>query len=533
LNAADVLQWLSGEGFTPATVVTALVSMLIASLAWWSRVRRLARMRETILELHTLSEAVFSAASAGEIAERLSTTLGEVLDAGRVHVWVVDPQSGVLAPMAGPGPDAGRGATAERCFKEQKDVAEEGPPARHFFPMVRNSAASGLLEVEWKLARRTLHFDERAAVQHLANQTAIAFELLDQRHLREQVLRGEKLGAAGQLIAGVARELQEPLARIVAAAGRLAALDLAGGDEESLRVIADEAAAASETLDRLVSFGAADRNRARPLELNELLRGLLEFRSRTWRLQLVQVTENLAAAPLPVVGAQGQLEQAFLSLLVQAEQVLAEQPQRRLRITTDQADSKARVAIEFPMERDFDEGAAGGIGVARGILETHGGSLSVRRAAGLAGFEVNLPLSSADPGPKKKRERLTASRSLTLLLVEPDPVEHRHLVEHLAARKHRVAPAAGGADALEMVTRLRFDAILASAALHDMAWPELLERSRRHTPAFIVFTDMVETAGHPLARSGDAIVLRKPVEDADLDRALAAVDVRASAPFSR
>src|SRR5262249_35803994 len=151
----------------------------------------------------------------------------------------------------------------------------------------------------------------------------------EQQAMREQLFRTEKLAATGQLISGVASELRAPLESILQLANSLSAYQGRAVPERDLRLLAGESQRASQIVSRLVSFaepGAA----ARSVDVNALVGNLMEFRGPEWKALGLRVQNRLSPEPAPILGAQGQMEQVFLNLLVHAEQRAVEAPANTL-----------------------------------------------------------------------------------------------------------------------------------------------------------------------------------------------------------
>jgi K+-sensing histidine kinase KdpD len=89
--------------------------------------------------------------------------------------------------------------------------------------MLAQGEVLGILQMDQRDRARIFSRDEQTLTQHLANQIGVAVKLLDQRSVREQLFRTEKLAAVGQLISGIVNDLRTPLAAI-ANCGRLAQL---------------------------------------------------------------------------------------------------------------------------------------------------------------------------------------------------------------------------------------------------------------------------------------------------------------------
>src|SRR5207244_4359611 len=181
---------------------------------------------------------------------------------------------------------------------------------------------------------RSFSSDEQAVAQHLANQIGLAVKLLQQRSFREQLARSEKVAAVGRLISGVVNDLQTPLEAISSMAN--SAIEQHSGSMppgHELLVIASEAKRATAIVDRLVSFAQPEQAAAEPVELNELLRHLIQFREREWKACGIQLTNLMKEKrPVHVLGSRGQLEQVFLNLLVHAEQALEEVTEKRITV---------------------------------------------------------------------------------------------------------------------------------------------------------------------------------------------------------
>jgi hypothetical protein len=452
------------------TAATAAISMALASVVWWRRYRRLARLRARVARIHAVSEEILDALSPAEVVTTLGRNLSEILGPCTAAVEAGGAPEGTLA-----------------------------------LPMRVRGERAGTLVLRG-LDADALHADERDALAHVANEVAICLRLLDQRRLREQILRGEQMGVAGQLVSSIAAELHAPLSRI-------AALAREQNNEQAMT----ETALALETLDRLISLGRPDLARVQRFDLNQLVRSLIEFRSRAWRLELLTVETELSSGELPVVGARGQIEQALLNLLVRAEQALSTATERALSIKTDMRGGRAGLLIAFTAPVVSDEEDAG-LSVARGVVESHGG----RMRAGETGFDLELPLNSgseslsgAAPQPSR------ATHPLTLLLAHPDAQALRGLMAGLAARGHRVVEADSAGLALERVSRVRFDALFAARQLADLEWTGLAARAQGQVASVGLLLGAAEAAPPGVA------ALHLTVDETELDRVLGELNTNA------
>jgi K+-sensing histidine kinase KdpD len=514
-----------------ATLLTATFSILLASVVWYLRVQRLTRLRETVNAVTALSEEVLSSSSIAEIQSRLEPRIVSQLAVARARIYLWNEEANTLDPAipnGSGGPvqiDSGDDGL-RRAFTTGTSIAEDSPRACLWLPMITAGRTFGVLELESASDTRRFHPDEREALQHLANQIAMAVRLLDQRQLREQALRGERLGAVGQLIAGIAGELRVPLERITRESRQLVDSPNPAVFRVTLQSIEEQASLASSTLDRLVSFSRVDQASVRPIDLNQIIEALVEFRGQHWRTQLIEARLTLSDQPLVIVGSSGQIEQALLSLFIQAEQSLAGIEPRRLGISSANRGEEALIEIHSNAPIASSESADGpwALSVARGIVENHGGSIRTVQSRNGAQFLIHLPLTSSDAvAVENPRPSRRLSRSLNLLLVEPDLASSRHALAVLGNRNQRVVPVTSAGEAIEILNRFRFDAILASVSVGDMEWSQFLESSKPHVAAIVALQESFD-ANVQQRTPGAQFALRKPVEDAEIDEVLVQVE---------
>lgn len=475
--------------------LTAALSVVAASLVWWSRVRRLTAVRSNIAGINALSEEILKANTADEAEAMAADGLGRVLGATRVKVILRDQ----ARDAAGEAVQCGA-------------AVERGSEKTLYLPMISGVRPSGALAVSWTADKCPFQIDERAALQHLANQIAITLELHDRRFQREQVLRGEKLGAAGRLIAAVAGEMAEPLERISSITPALKETDQAAAISQSV-------ASAKETLDRLLALGRSSATELSVFDVSAVTAGLAEFRRRSWEMRSLAVEMDLE--PVLVLGARGAFEHALLDLLVHAEQCTEQADEgssRRISISARQQESEARIEVAHPVAAEDGSGAL--LETLSSIAEALNGQARVETQAERTTWLLNIPAQVDTDARMALASDPRRSFALTLLLADPNPASARALMEKLAQQGHRVVQAAGGGEATEMAGAVKFHAVLATPVLPDMTWVELLERIRPAGSRLILLCDSLTPLSHPLVQSGEALALRRPVDDADLDRVL-------------
>jgi C4-dicarboxylate-specific signal transduction histidine kinase/ActR/RegA family two-component response regulator len=544
----------------PFLLLIAAVGIALILVVWWIREHRLRAQRQTMRTLNSLTEEIVAASSPGEILVKLAHAIPEVSGATGVRLYIVnrkmrtldrvtnstepDPLSVSVDAPIGPLPTGAALCYRNRTLLNIPDTRRSPffkasskadlPRSVMFVPMMAQSEAMGVLELY--NADRVSYFshEEQTAAQHLANQVATSLRLQEQHSIREQLFRSEKLAATGQLISGIANQLRAPLEMILAISRTLLAEPPAGGAERQTRVLAAEAQRASEIVARLVSFGRAEDAEPKLVEVNSIISSLQRFRDREWKSLGIDVRSRLSHDPLHTLGAQGQLEQVFLNLLVHAEQSVIESPDKVITIETSAIGRRVLIEISYsgperPSEAAAPDNGFGsnelGIGVARGIIQSHGGEMRLSTPGPrVQRFEVELPLAG-DPHATKPR-RAPRTRQLTALVVEPDAALQRGLVAELSERDYRVVPVATAEEGMDLSQRLRFDVVLCSVRLPGLNWVEFSERVREHISVFVLMTDGYDVDLARAFRSGEGLVLSKPVQPADLERVLTEAEAR-------
>jgi CheY-like chemotaxis protein len=541
-------------------------AVLLAFLAfalglWWIRERKMRAQRDMVRAFYSLGEEVIGIPSPLEVLQRLAAVLPRVLNVSGVHLYLYNRSSKML-DRVGSGADGAPVSVAVQspegslplgpavCYRNQALLTiprthvspffPDGRPGRvpgsvMFVPMFAETEVLGVLEVfDWK-PEHDFKLDERVLTQHLGNQIGIALRLTEEKTVREQLFRSEKLAAVGQLISGIAAELRSPLESISNLAEHIVTAPVARW--EDFQTISTEAHKASEIVARLVSFMQPERGEAKRVELNGLIGNLIEFRRQEWQSRGFEIRTILSPSPLYVLGSQGQLERVFLDLLVQAEHALSESAERRLIIATSMLAHHALVEIEYTTSAskaswDALPGADLGLhvdGVARGIVRSHGGELRMTRSAqGDFRLEIEFPAA-----PARAAEEGGAVRAFTCLVVEPDGTAREELVRMMTQRGCRVIPATSAEAGAELVQRLRFDIVFCAVRLPGLNWIEFSEGIRSEVGAFVLLTEGFDFELSRGLLSAESYVLTKPVIEPELDQVLAAVESRAATAESR
>ena len=360
---------------------------------------------------------------------------------------------------------------------------------------------------------------------------------------RERIHQIEKLSAMGSLLAGVAHELNNPLAILLAQSTLLK--EKAPDADVARRALRIEAAA--ERSGRIVkSFLAMARQKPAervPMDLNAVLQGALEMTGYGLRSAGV-VVELALSAELPAFAADRDLlGQVVANLIINAQQALQEKPHpRRLRLETRPEGAEAVLTVadngpgvpEAVRTRIFEPyfttkpaGAGTGIGlsICRRIIEEHGGSIEVGISAeGGAQFTIRLPLGAAAaiaPAPVASR-----GPRLDILIVDDEPDVAESLADILDSDGHATLVLADPKAAIALAGSRRFDAVFADLRMPVMDGMALRAALAETAPGierrFVIMTGDTVAGPETLQRGGDPpLLLEKPFTPAEVRAVLA------------
>jgi PAS domain S-box-containing protein len=339
-------------------------------------------------------------------------------------------------------------------------------------------------------------------------------DVTERKRMRAKLLVSDRMASLGTLAAGIAHEINNPLAYVTGnlevAAESLAdpAIAAAAQCSELAAVIAD-ARDGAERVRKIVhglrSFSRAEEEKRASLELVGVLEAAIRLTSNEVRHRAVLV-RDLAPTPL-VVADDSRLTQVFINLLVNAAHAIPEGHTDANRITvrtrTDDhgravveiedtgrgmaPDVQARVFDPFFTTKDVGEGTGLGLSICHGIITGLSGQISLESAPG-KGTVVRVVLP-ADPAPRAILDDDSAPiapvngvRRHRVMLVDDEP-QVAQTIERLLRRDYDITVALCGKDAIDHIIRgARFDAIVSDVMMPNMTGIELIEELQRLAP---------------------------------------------------
>jgi len=404
-------------------------------------------------------------------------------------------------------------------------------------------------EVELRTGERTYAV---TAVPISSNDRSAVVLLFDdqteRRRLQDQLIQSEKMSAIGQLIAGIAHDLNNPLASVLGFADFLTEVPhVPPNIREPLTVIREEAERASSIVRNLLGFARKQDHQRRPTALKPLLDGtfvLLRNQLMAHRVEArIEVEPDL---PMPDVDP-NQIQQVFVNLINNAAQAVASTGRpgtivvraRRwldgvaIDIIDDgpgMSESLATQVFEpFFTTKAEGEGTGLGLSISQGIVKEHGGRIMLSSEEGKGStFTVQLPIYTRTSMPPTDATTRTPTRRLRVLVVDDEPHILHYMRATLEAWGHIPVVAGDGEEALSRASGEQFDLIISDLRMPRYGGREFYEElSRRNPPmaARLVFSTGDTVRGDTLAflETLDRPYLHKPFSLAELRTLLADV----------
>jgi two-component system NtrC family sensor kinase len=343
-------------------------------------------------------------------------------------------------------------------------------------------------------------------------------DITEERLMQERLLQSEKMASVGQLVSGVAHELNNPLTGVTGFAQLLLARDLDEQTRRDVETIYGEAERAAKIVENLLSFARRRKAQKGLVNLNTLLERVLELRSYDLRVKNIDLELDLDPR-LPLTMADpDQIQQVFFNIITNAEHaILSAHGQGKL--TVRSRSDKGYVRLSFAddgagippenLRRVFDpffttkEGGQGtglGLTISYGIVDDHGGRIRVESRPGRGTtFTVDLPIvRGPEPSPPKdETEKIRPPEiSRRILVVDDEESILTLLRDVLNMDGHRVDTARSGAEALTFLAEHGYDLLITDIKMPGMSGQAFYRRVKE--------TDS-ELARHTVFITGDTV----------------------------
>jgi PAS domain S-box-containing protein len=248
--------------------------------------------------------------------------------------------------------------------------------------------------------------DDRGTATHVVS---VEQDISEERRLREQLIHSERLSAIGQLVAGVAHEINNPLQAVMGFTELLIETEDRPTVRADLEQIRADARRAAKIVHNLLLFARRETLDRSIADLNEVVRSTIALRSFELRSSHIRLEEQYGENVPLIVANREQVQQVIVNLLLNAEHALRTSPNGgviTIRTGHDEDAAFVEVADDGPgvppetagrifepffTTKGIGEGTGLGLSVSLGIAEAHRGSLRLVPAARGACFRLTLP----------------------------------------------------------------------------------------------------------------------------------------------
>jgi two-component system NtrC family sensor kinase len=430
----------------------------------------------------------------------------------------------------------------QEAVREQCQRFQQSDPEDKVFTVELVARRKNGGDVHLEVRGSTTEYNGRPARQYIIR------DVSEQKLLREQLVRSEKMAALGQLISGVAHELNNPLTVIVGYSELLNRQNnLPQPVHQGLVAIEQAAQRAGKIVQNLLTFARQHHAAKTRVNINELIERTLALRLYELSVSNIEMVRELAPNLPETVADPHQLQQVFINLIMNAEQAMLEAHGRgRLLIRTrvkclgrSEANPPAqtleisfaddgpgiapsnvnRIFEPFFTTKPVGQGTGLGLSISHGIIQNHGGRINVHSQLGSGTtFTIELPVGQEAPAPMSQQPELPAKQKVTpkSVLIIDDEAEIVHLLHRIVTTEgHRAGTAASGVEALDLLQQKEYDLIFCDIKMPHMdgqkLYQEIKRRNGRLAKKMIFITgDIINPKTRDFLKDSGSRFLEKP-----------------------
>jgi PAS domain S-box-containing protein len=328
----------------------------------------------------------------------------------------------------------------------------------------------------------------------------MAEEERKQLELKAQIT--SRLASVGEMAAGVAHEINNPLTAVTGYAQLLVGReDIPSDIRSDLEAINDGARRVAGIVRTLLAFSRQTKPERKLVDINELIESTLILRAYHLRVNNIEVVTRLATDVLETVADPGQIQQVLLNLIVNAEmEMKLAHGKGKLTITTEKSRNTIKICVKdngpgikskvmdkifdpFFTTREVGEGTGLGLSLCYGIVAEHKGKIYAESKPGKgATFIIELPVVTEVAPPKPAKPVVKKSKKAVkarILVVDDEQVVRDVVNRVLTGEGHKVEIADNAADALNKIESKRYKLILVDIKMPGIDGVELYKRIQK------------------------------------------------------
>ncbi|MDO8474718.1 MAG: GAF domain-containing protein [Candidatus Rokubacteria bacterium] len=396
----------------------------------------------------------------------------------------------------------------------------------------------------------TLAAPAALAIEHSRLYDELASRVRQLQETQAQLVQAGKLSAVGQLVSGVAHELNNPLSVVIGYGQLLKGKPLPADVRGPLEMMVAQGERMAKIVQGLLLFSRQRKPERAPVDLPAVIEQTMTLRATRLRLSGIRFELDHAPGVPPAEGDVHQLQQVFLNLLLNAEHAImtgGAGDTIRVRARERTESGRSWVVVEFEdngsgiapevMPRIFEpffttkkvgEGTGLGLSVSYGIVQQHGGRLTVESVPGRTVFTVELPSAAQAEPARQTVSPLQAGVygfGRRALVVDDEPGMVDLVMALLKDTGWQVEVASTGRSALERVRAARFDVVLTDIRMPDGSGEDFYRAVVREQPAlakrFVFMTgDTANPSAWQFLEAEQVPVLEKPFTADSLFRVL-------------
>lgn len=367
----------------------------------------------------------------------------------------------------------------------------------------------------------------------------------EQEVLRNKAEMSSRLSTVGEMAAGIAHEINNPLTSVLGFSELLLQEDLPPEVKDSFKYIVDGSNRVKEIVRRLLTFARQSKPCKTNLDIHELINNTLELRGYVLKTANIDVIKQYSSDLPWVTVDSAQLQQVFLNIIVNAEYAMKKaHDQGILTIITRKEeddnitisfkddgpgipeDAVSKVFDPFFTTKDPGEGTGLGLSLSRSIILEHGGSIEVESEIGRgATFIIRLPASpeliEMEAIDQKQVDLDKEKRKAHILVIDDEDPIRTFISKVLTPQGYRVIEAANSGQALENLERHKFDIILLDIRMPGISGRQLYEQISNKWPQMekqVIFItgDVSDISTREFIKTKCLTLITKPFDKATL-----------------